>query len=64
VKERVTLGISLKYEPTLALQAAQCEMGLNFYCKFKQNQEMTKIAFVSFQFKKNFQQKFTLKILP
>jgi hypothetical protein len=34
-----------------------CEMGLDFYCKFKQNQETTKIAFVSFQFLKLFQAK-------
>jgi hypothetical protein len=39
-------------------------MGFDFYCKFKQNREMTKIAFVPFQFKKIFQQKFTLKTLP
>jgi len=32
-------------------------MGLDFYCKFKQNQETTKIAFVSFQILKLFQQK-------
>ncbi len=42
---------------TYCKQAAQRQMGLDSYCKFKQNQETTKIAFVSFQFFKLFQQK-------
>jgi hypothetical protein len=45
---------------TYSNQAAQCEMGLDFYCKFKQNQEMTKIAFPAKKFHPN---NFTLKSL-
>ncbi len=35
-----------------------------FIASSSKNQEMTKIAFVSFQVYENFQQKFTLKYLP